>query len=404
MRILVRRQAVVAAALTVAAGLAAGALALKPAVASDGTIHIGPYVLVTCNHASPNPCQQYKNTGTGIGVEGDAAHGTGVKGTAIFNGAVGVEGFGGNSGIAVKGVSTNANAVEGDSSSGSGVYGNSTNGLGVYGLSSNSAGVLGDSSSTAGEGGFFDDFASGYGVQVLGGASGSSSLFAQSRGGTAGYFDAATNGTGYGIISYSFGSVPVWTHNGNGNGAEFNGTYVGVVSRAPAGGSTYPLVLTDPSANNLFFVDGNGNVFYHGTLNPFLRTHSGGTANGYGAVSTSPTVEDDGTAQLKGGVAFVPLDRAFAQTIDTSKAYHVMLTPDGDTRGLFVASKTPTGFVVRELQGGRSSISFDYHIYAPALGRSNDRMAVINGAIPGPRATLTRPPVLRAHKMPVPGK
>lgn len=36
-------------------------------------------------------------------------------------------------------------------------------------------------------------------------------------------------------------------------------------------------------------------------------------------------------------MARVSLDPAFAQTIDQRMPYHVLLTPDGDTRGLLVA-------------------------------------------------------------------
>lgn len=52
-----------------------------------------------------------------------------------------------------------------------------------------------------------------------------------------------------------------------------------------------------------------------------------------------------------------------------------MLTPDGDTKGLYVASKSPTQFVVREVQGGRGSLDFDYHIYASHAGSAGVRMA-----------------------------
>jgi hypothetical protein len=111
---------------------------------------------------------------------------------------------------------------------------------------------------------------------------------------------------------------------------------------------------------------------------------------------------------LINGVAMVALDAAFAQTIDPRVPYHVMLTPDGDTRGLFVASKGPNGFVVREVQGGRGSLTFDYHIYAPALGHPNDRMAVVTRDIASsimPKALptmhrITRPAFRQVPKSP----
>ena len=45
-----------------------------------------------------------------------------------------------------------------------------------------------------------------------------------------------------------------------------------------------------------------------------------------------------------------------------------------DTRGLYVSLKTPSGFEVREAQGGRSSLPFDYRIVARPLDAANDRL------------------------------
>ena len=89
----------------------------------------------------------------------------------------------------------------------------------------------------------------------------------------------------------------------------------------------------------------------------------------------------------------MPLDSTIAQTIDSGTPYQVLITPEGDTRGLYVASKTGTGFVVREVGGGRDSLSFDYHIYATALGRARERMAMVPGDGPAgaPRARRSQP-------------
>ncbi len=73
----------------------------------------------------------------------------------------------------------------------------------------------------------------------------------------------------------------------------------------------------------------------------------------FSAHSTQPTVEDTGTAQLVAGAAGVRLDPAFAASIEPTAAYRVFVTPNGGTRGLFVASKSAGGFVVRESQAGR---------------------------------------------------
>ena len=393
------RPIAVAAALSIAAGAVSGLIAIKPALAEG-------LALVTCS-VSGGPCQQYKNLLAGSGIEGDDAKGTGVKGTASNAGTTGVFGSN-NKGVGVKGTSTSAqgllgtssayNGVEGDSSSGDGVFGNSTNGLGVYGVSTNSDGMLAFSYGPAGL--YADNAANGFAIEAHGAGSGAS-IYAYPFGGApAGYFDATAN-TGFGTITYSSGAPAQWAYNLNGNGDDISGTYIGIIGRATAG-SGFPLVATDLSGNNLFWVDGNGNVFSHGSYNNFLRVRGGGNATAFGSSTTSPTVEDNGTAQLVDGTATVRLDPTFAATIDTSRAYQVMLTPDGDTHGLYVASKSPNGFVVREVEGGRGSISFDYHIYAPALGQSNARMTLVTHPMAAmPKSALVHPAIERSSRAPI---
>ena len=85
--------------------------------------------------------------------------------------------------------------------------------------------------------------------------------------------------------------------------------------------------------------------------------------------------EDAGTAQLSSGEAVVNIESLFAETVNTGVEYHVFLTPNGDCKGLYVAQKSATSFVVRELGGGISSIAFDYRIMAKRKGFENVRLA-----------------------------
>jgi hypothetical protein len=63
------------------------------------------------------------------------------------------------------------------------------------------------------------------------------------------------------------------------------------------------------------------------------------------------------------------------QTVNTEMDYKVFPVPNGDCKGLYVASKTPTSFEVRELGGGASSIHFDYRIMALRKNYENVRFA-----------------------------
>jgi hypothetical protein len=91
------------------------------------------------------------------------------------------------------------------------------------------------------------------------------------------------------------------------------------------------------------------------------------------------------------GVARVTLDRQFADSIDSTASYRVFLTPDGDTNGLYVALKTPLGFVVRETRGGRSTLNFDYRIVATAFGDLGKRIGSAHVHAP-PTLSVPSPP------------
>jgi len=381
---------------------------------------------VTC--ATTTACITGNNTSTGAGVAGTSSKGIGVTGTgktgvSATGSAIGVKATGTN-GYGVLASSTGTYGVFGSSVSGGagvvgttpsryGVYGyttGSSGGYGVYGASTNGYGVYGATTSGSGIGviGYETGDGTGtYGFSGTGfGAEGITSdgygLVGEASGTGTGLSVSAN--TGYGVIASTSGSVAFYGRNSGGNGSDIQGSYIGLLGRAPASGA-FPLVLTDTSSNDLFYVDGAGNVSYHGGLFHFARTAGGATVKSFSPNSTLPTVEDTGTAQLAGGAAAVRLDPTFAASIDAGSSYRVFLTPNGDTRGLFVAAKTPNGFFVHEAQGGRSTVTFDYRIVATALGQAGQRMAVTSEPA-APRAAaplVSRPaslqlPAAAAHR------
>jgi hypothetical protein len=95
----------------------------------------------------------------------------------------------------------------------------------------------------------------------------------------------------------------------------------------------------------------------------------------YSVQSAENWFEDAGTAQLVNGAGRVNLESVFGQTVNTGVEYHVFLTPDGDCKGLYVSAKTGSGFEVRELGGGTSSVAFDYRIMAKRVGYESVRLA-----------------------------
>lgn len=430
--VLHRVVAYVCAAIVFGLAAAAGAAGLLPGVAS-ATAGVGPDANFPCN--SPNPCVTGTNSGAGPGIKGSGKTGAGVLGTSTSGFAVrGTSGNGASGGVF--GLATTGVGVFGRSSFGVGVSGLSTSGFGVEAVSTTSAAVHAVSSgggtavdatassgtaikaNTSGSVAVSANAPNGFGAFIMGSAAillqspvgtSTSSIIAQDNNSRVTFFvngngnvvSGASSGTGLDASTAS-GTGAV-LHSGNGDGAEIFGTANGaviigadgVIARSPAGTSNFPIIATDTSANDVFYVDGAGNVFYHGSLNHFSRTRGGQEATTYGPTTTAPTLEDVGTAQLVNGEAFVRLDSMYAQAIDLRAPYHVFLTPNGDTRGLYVASKNPDGFVVRETQSGHGTLAFDYRVVATALGRAGERISLVRSL---PKAPIAMPRTLPMPK------
>lgn len=111
-----------------------------------------------------------------------------------------------------------------------------------------------------------------------------------------------------------------------------------------------------PNGNNglggLCVIDVNGSLLCNGSKSAVVPADNG-TRNIalYAVEAPENWFEDFGSGQLSGGAAIISLEPIFNQTVNTESDYHVFLTPNGDSRGLYVAQKGPTSFEVRE-QGG----------------------------------------------------
>jgi hypothetical protein len=186
----------------------------------------------------------------------------------------------------------------------------------------------------------------------------------------------------------------------NGTGALYvendseSGASVAIAGNAAYGGT----LSLHGSGSNFFAVDDNGSFGYTGNGYRIYPDGNGRTIKAYRARFTSPVVEDTGTAQLNAGSATVMLDPVFAASIDTTSVYRVFLTSDGNTRGLFVAAKLARGFVVREAQGGRSTVSFDYRIVAVGRGEAGQRMTFVAPASLQRWSHVAAPKAATEHK------
>jgi hypothetical protein len=191
---------------------------------------------------------------------------------------------------------------------------------------------------------------------------------------------AAGNGLG-GLYAYSTNESGAWVENGT------DGVYNLFAESDASGG--YPFAAFNSSSGTYFSVDGDADGVFDGSVTASTyytaeRTRDGGRVEAFSAQSTRATIEDSGTARMMNGEAAVRFDPAFARTIDTRSGYQVFLTPDGDTRGLYISAKYQGGFIVRETEHGRSSIDFDYRVLAHRYGATEEKLPQLNLRRPSP--------------------
>jgi hypothetical protein len=333
-------------------------------------------------------CAEYINTSSGVAIHGEANTGIGIRGTSVSNtGFYGASGSGSYMKPGVEGEST-----KNSGSDAAGVFGladklsNKTAGYGAmgYGLT---YGLYGETENTGAD-------ASTAGIGVFGTET------------QDGYFDV-------GVMGYSGGNIAMEAQAGGAQQVvSFYGTTVGLYASATSTGNGSTAIVADSNiqainANNTssgesvsvagssdfvsgfnsktsgsFSISNSGNEVLSGTLKTsggtYARTTgaSGTKRIAYGTRSASPQIEDVGEASMTSGRALVTIDAAFGDSVDMRHAYHVFLTPDGDCKGLYVAQKSPSSFVVRELQGGRSTLTFEYRIVAKPVDENGERLAV----------------------------
>jgi hypothetical protein len=198
--------------------------------------------------------------------------------------------------------------------------------------------------------------------------------------------EATNSGAGPGLEGVGNTGFGVWGSSSTSYAGVFqNDIYYGytlVTNNQNSDG--YPLLAESTTTGGYFEVSSSGNGYFSGNVYTNLaevtnqRTRDGGRLGTFGTQSTRATIEDTGTSRMMNGEGAVRFDAAFARTLDLRQGYQVFLTPDGDTRGLYVAAKYEGGFIVRETEHGRSSIDFDYRVVAHPYGADEARLPELN--------------------------
>ncbi len=149
------------------------------------------------------------------------------------------------------------------------------------------------------------------------------------------------------------------------------------------------------STGLVFRILNDGSFIANGTKSAVVETRSFGKRQLYTVESPENWFEDFGKARLGNGRATVKLDPVFTETVNTENDYHVFLTPKGDCTGLYVANQSASSFEVRELQGGKSAIEFDYRIVAKRKDHEQARLAVFEDPKPQTQPARLSDPSLR---------
>jgi hypothetical protein len=388
------RPAIVAAVLIAGAGILAGGLSLRPALANGGSIRVGPFTITNCS--SNFPCAGYDNTASGPAFEGETGKGTGLFGTATTTGT-GIHGEA-VSGSGVLAQSTSGAGVAASSTSGEGLVASSVSGYGIYGSSVDTeAGYLVSSDSN--------------GLTSITNNDSTTSRVGHS--GAKGYDDTTDGGQlNHGVSGDSINGIGVEGASTNFVGVNAIGGFqnlntgtvypalsiVGNTSCTPSCSTPNDLIDACPSGtgspcdsyNTVLELNQSGNMFIRGEIFTTGGCRAGCVAHNsvkhgvrfYTPRETLPTVEDFGEAQLTAGRAYVRIDPPFADTIDQQADYFVFITPEGPSDGVYVTQKSATGFEVMENPGGRSNIAFQYRIVAKPYGENAPRLQRITIQLP----------------------
>jgi hypothetical protein len=292
----------------------------------------------------------YAEGGTGIAVDGVAGYG--VLGETEQNGKAGVYGYdffeNPTLGAGVVGRAFGPNAY--------GVYGNGQTGVIGMGSQTAIAAELQDYSTAGNALDAYTQFTSG-GEALLGAGTGEGVVAMGSSG-------LATHPA---LVAESLKAGTDLIDGEETSGSTASTSFVVQGSSANRSGS-----VSTSTAQSDVQVQGDlyltGNVYTRCSAFPATSTTTCGEGETPVPVDAGsrPFIEDAGEARLVAGSAHIQLNPAFASTISARQPYMVFMTPNGESRGLYVIGKSRTGFDVRENAGGKSTMIFDYRVLAYA--------------------------------------
>jgi hypothetical protein len=326
-----------------------------------------------------------------LGVAGGRSGSGGIAG--VWGDAVGhVAVFGSSAGeTGVYGLSSTSNGVHGLSgqsagiASIAGVSGDCYSCLGVFGVSVQAAGVDGVSVNNVGVQGASKKV----GVYGVGGTTepNINRTFSQQAVGIWGDVASGAAADGIAVVGTAGTGQAALFQNNSASAATLSIYNANAVSNAESNSLFTSFVAATPEGSCGF--GGKGDLTCTGQVKTLATTGGGSrTVETYAMQSPENWMEDFGSGTLHNGSTTITLDAAFAETTSEIADYHVFLTPNGDSKGLYVIAKTSTSFEVRESGGGQSTLGFDYRIVARRRGFETQRMTDVTEQFRTERARI----------------
>ena len=170
-----------------------------------------------------------------------------------------------------------------------------------------------------------------------------------------GYFTSYTSGTGKSSQPSTGIGIGAW---GDLMGADIHGKVYGVYAE----GENYATYSNGP--------------VYKNNLDVHLQENGAGANTVlYTNVSTEVTVQTSGYATLTSGHANIAFDQAFAASVSSDQPVVVTVTPMGNSKGVYLAEVSKSGFKVVENNDGTSNVTVSYIAIGKRAGYENPKLA-----------------------------
>lgn len=128
------------------------------------------------------------------------------------------------------------------------------------------------------------------------------------------------------------------------------------------------------ASGNTFGLFVDGKTYQNDTAVQLTTTQDGKTIASYAQTSTTIDITSKGKAAISNGTTKVIFNNDFQSLSKKADEVIITITPLGECNGLFVASQDQKGFVVKELQSGRSNVNFYWNAIASTTNKNPEEI------------------------------